>query len=126
MYRTMTQEDYNLVDDPSEIEFINGSLHVTVLVDLYEEDYKGSSRGEEYSERKDAGRDVREFELPLSHVNKKSNYNEEYTGSEALDFIQNNTWDSQEVVDVETMEFEKDGEVWVASFDSGKIDEYRY
>lgn len=126
MHYVMVQEDYEIIEDTSEIEFADGSLFVLVMVDRYEEKSVGSSRDEEYYERTDLGGDVIEVECPVTHVYKNSNPNDGYTGTDASDFLNNNSWDSKEVVDVETMELEKDGEKWIASFSADPLEEYRY
>lgn len=122
----MTQEDYSVLDDPDEVEFVGDALIVPVLVDFYEEEYQGSSRDEDYYERVDMGDDVLEVDCPLEYVYNDADPNEEYTGSEAVSFLQSESWDSQEIVDLETMEFRKDGELYIASFDSSELDEYRF
>lgn len=121
----MVQEEYDIVDDPAEIEFIDGSLHINVIVNRYEEEYQGSSRGEEYYERTDFDGDVLDVQCPINYIYKESDPNEDYAGSDAVDFINSNSWASQKVVDVETMEFKKDGELWIASFDPDPLSEYR-
>lgn len=122
----MVQEDYEIIEETSEITYIDGCLHVTVLVNRYEEDYKGSSRGEEYYERTDFDGDVLEVECPIEYIYNDSDPNEDYTGSDATNFISSQSWNSQKVVDVETMEFRKDGELWIATFSSDPLSEYRH
>lgn len=122
----MVQEEFEVIEDTAEIEFLGDALNVLVSVDRYEEEYKGSSRDEDYYERTDLDGDVFGVECPLEYIYKDSNPDEGYTGGDAVSFVQNESWDSMEVVDIETMEFRKDGDLWIATFDSSPLDEYQY
>lgn len=120
----MVQERYDIMED--DAEFVGDALHVPVFVDKFEEESVGSSRGEDYYEEVDMGSETITIECPVTHVYKDSNPDEGYTDADAVEFITSASWDSISIVDVETVELRKDGELFIASTDSIELDQYKY
>jgi len=119
----MVQTDTEVLED--EIEFIGDAISVLVSVVEYVEEYKGQSNDEEYFERIESDGRVIEVECPLQFVYADANPSEEYTGSDAVEFIESHTWDRQEMVDIETMELERNEELYLASFDCTELAQYQ-
>lgn len=62
---------------------------------------------------------------PLEKVYGKYDPDDVYEDFEAVEFLQGHEWESQELVDLETMKFEKDGKTYIAEFNTSAIEEYQ-
>lgn len=120
------QESYDIAP-LEEVYVADDELQVPVSVEMYEEEYMGSSRDEEYVERHSMGSEMMEVSCPLQfmYVERPDGTVEEWDGADAIDKVSSTSWDDVSVVDVETVEFTLDGTVFIASYDASGLDEYR-
>lgn len=121
------KEKYS-VSGVEEMYVAEDALEVPVSVERYEEEYHGSSRDEEYVEEHFVGSEMMEVSCPLSYiyVERDDGSVDEWESDAAVRIIKETEWDAVTVVDAETVEFESDGEVFIASYDSSALDEYRF
>ena len=113
------------VPDVNEMQFEVDKVTVPVVVQQYEEEYQGSSRGEEYFEETLVSSETVSIECPLEFVYNDANPSEEYVGNAAAQFLQDNTIDSFEIIDPETVMLEINDTKYMASYDAGELDKYK-
>lgn len=115
---------YSILEDSAE--FNVSELIVPIAVDVIEEDYQGTARGEEYVEETVVQERTESVSCPLHYIYNIDDPNEEYTGDEAIAEIQKRDIAQVDIKEIETVEILFDsGEVFHATFDPSNLDEYR-
>lgn len=115
-------------DIPSveEMNFEVEAITVPVVVQEYTENYQGSSRDEEYFEEELVSTETESITCPLEFIYKNSDPSEEYTGSDAISFLESTIIEQVEIKDPETAEIVVDGgDVYIGTYDASDLDEYR-
>ena len=118
----MSRTEYTV---PEEVEVSGSEMFVTVGVREVEETKVGTSRGEDYFEETVLRDTVESVTLPVSYVYPEDDPGDDVTGSEAESLLDSTAWDSVEVLDMETAKFVRDGEVYLASYNTSPLDSYR-
>lgn len=121
----MTNKEGHVVDDLDEVEFIGNSLVVPIIFDRTEPpDQNRFDQREQYNKTEtDTTRIL--ANCSLERVYEKYDPDNVHEDFEAVEFLQDHEWESQELVNLETMEFEREGKTYIAEFDTSAIEEYQ-
>lgn len=113
------------IPETDEMYFEKDKLVVPVVAQSYSEDYQGSSRGEEYFEEELVSTETVSVECQLEFVYNDSDPDEEYSGQKAVEFLNSKEIESVEIKDPETVEIIINSELYICSYDSSELDNYK-
>lgn len=115
---------YDILDDPREIYTHEDEMHIRVTQTPIEENYVGTSRGEDYYETNSGDTEMFTVKLPLEYMYDEQNPDDHLEKYEAREKIKQTNWSLIEAQDIETAKFSTKEKTFIASFDCAGLMKY--